>query len=218
MDQQSNRARAIVENDANVAALGEAIAGAGREMSPVFYVTLGSGVGGGLVINGQIYHGSPPGEAEFGHLRLDSKGTTVESRCSGWAIDRRVRAAIAKTPTGLLASLAATNQGAEARLLATGLSRDDAASNEILAELAADLSFALSHVVHLLHPRVIILGGGLSLLGEPLRQAVAEALPIRIMEIFRPGPSVRLASLGEDAVPIGALLLAAASSAARNLP
>src|SRR5262252_413372 len=73
----------IVDNDANVAALGEAKRGAGVGFNPVFYVTLGSGVGGGLVVDGKIYHGATPGESEIGHVRLDRVGTTVESRCSG---------------------------------------------------------------------------------------------------------------------------------------
>ena len=65
--------------------------GAGTGANPVFYVTLGSGVGGGLVVDGRIYHGRKPGEAEIGHVRLDRAGTIVESRCSGWAVDARIR-------------------------------------------------------------------------------------------------------------------------------
>ncbi len=80
-----------VDNDANTAALGEASLGAGKHKNPVFYVTLGSGVGGGLVVDGAIYHGTAPGEAEIGHLRLGKDGTIVESRCSGWAVDGRIR-------------------------------------------------------------------------------------------------------------------------------
>jgi glucokinase len=63
-----------------------------------------------------------------------------------------------------------------------------------------------------MHPRVIILGGGLSLTGEPLRAAVAGVLPRFVMKAFAPGPAVRLAGLGEDAVPVGALALAARST------
>src|SRR5207244_1961390 len=62
------RAPVFVENDANVAALGEANLGVGKGFDPVFYVTLGSGVGGGLVVNKKIYHGALPGEAELGHV------------------------------------------------------------------------------------------------------------------------------------------------------
>src|ERR1051326_711843 len=80
-----------LDNDANLAALGEATRGAGIGFNPVFYVTLGSGVGGGLVVDGKIFHGALPGEAEIGHVRLDREGTTVEARCSGWAIDAKIR-------------------------------------------------------------------------------------------------------------------------------
>lgn len=196
------------ENDANTAALAEATVGAGAGADPMFYFNLGSGVGGGLVVGGKIYHGLNPGEAEFGHIRLDRQGTIVESRCSGWAIDRRIRASAAAQPNGLLAKLIDQQEGGEARHLASALEKGDPSARQILAELADDLGFALSHVVHLLHPAAIIMGGGLSLMGESLRAAVADALPRNVMEAFHPAPPLKLAALGEDAVPAGALILA----------
>jgi glucokinase len=198
-----------VENDANTAALGEACSGAGRGCDSVFYVTLGSGVGGGLVSGGTIYHGASPGEAEIGHVRLGRDGSTVESRCSGWAMDRRIRRECAGAPDSLLATLIGQTEGGEARHLSTALQGSDPLADRLLAELADDLAFGLSHVVHLFHPERIVLGGGLSLVGEPLRLALAERLPRYVMQAFAPGPSIRLASLGEDAVPVGALILAA---------
>ena len=207
--QELTGAPVIVENDANTAALGEARRGAGAGRDPVFYVTLGSGVGGGLVADGSIYHGATPGEAEFGHLRLDRDGTTVESRCSGWSVDARVRRLRDEEPTSLLARSLPAEPGGEAKLIAPALLAGDPAAGRVVREVAADLAFALSHAVHLFHPQVIILGGGLSLIGEPLRTAVAAHLPLHVMEAFAPGPEVRLAALGEDAVPVGALCLAA---------
>lgn len=197
-----------VENDANVAALGEAIHGAGADYSLVFYITLGSGVGGGLVANGTIYHGALPGEAEVGHIRLDRAGNTVETACSGWAVDRKIREAAKKHEDSLLSTLTAQVHAGEARVLATALAQGDTVSVQILKEVSADLSFGLSHVVHLFHPDVIVIGGGLSLIGEPLRKAIEEKLPAFVMEAFLPGPHIRLAALGEDAVPKGALELA----------
>src|SRR5258708_835954 len=76
----------VVDNDANVAALGEALRGAGAGASPVFYVTLGSGVGGGLVADGRIYHGAKPGASEIGHVLLDRRGAHVESGWCGWGV------------------------------------------------------------------------------------------------------------------------------------
>ena len=201
----------IAENDANTAALGEAVRGAGVGFNPAFYVTLGSGVGGGLVVDGKIYHGATPGESEIGHVRISPDGTTLESRCSGWALDQRIRDLNQRHPNGLLAKLCHGVQDGEARFLVPALEQGDAAARQILHETAATLAFGLSHVVHLFHPAVIILGGGLSQIGEPLRAGVEKELHPLLMEVFHPGPQIRLASLGEDAVPTGALLLAGQS-------
>src|SRR3954469_1064940 len=200
-------AAVAVENDANTACLGEAMRGAGKGRNPVFYVTLGSGVGGGLVADRRIYHGAIPGEAEIGHLRLDRSGTIVEERCSGWAVDRRIREAV-KESKGKLAELCRGVKTGEARHLSAAFAADDPLAAKILKETAEDLAFALSHVVHLCHPEVIVIGGGLSLIGEPLRAAIAAALPKFVMHAFHLAPSIALAGLGEDSVPTGALLLA----------
>ncbi len=197
----------VIENDANSAALAEAVRGAGRGFNPAFYMNMGSGVGGGLIINGKIYHGTAPGEVEFGHLRLDPDGTTVEDRCSGWAVDNAVRAAAKNNPDCPLAQLLDKETGGEAKYLAESLAQDDPIAQDILDTLTHDLAFALSHVTHLFHPQVIILGGGLSLVGAPLRKGIEKKLPQFLMETYGNGPELKLAELTEDAVPMGALLL-----------
>jgi glucokinase len=202
-------APAAVDNDTNVAALGEALLGAGRGADPVFYTNSGSGVGGGLVASGRIYHGAKPGEAEFGHVRLDRSGATVEDRCSGWAVDRKIRALKDAGDAGALARSLSGPSGGEARHLAAAIQAGDPAARRILEETAEDLAFALSHTVHLFHPAVVVLGGGLALIGEPWRAAVEAELPRFVMKAFLPPPPIRLAALGEDVVPAGALLLAA---------
>ena len=198
----------VVENDSNTATFAEATRGAGAGLDPVFYFNLGSGVGGGLVVDGKIYHGQAPGEAEFGHVRLDKSGVTVEERCSGWAVDARIRQLKASGVKSLLCEQLPATPGGEAKLLPQALAAGDEAAHQLIREVAEDLAFALSHVTHLFHPEVIVLGGGLSLIGEPLRAAVAAALPRLVMEVFHGGPPIKLSALGEDAVPVGALLLA----------
>jgi glucokinase len=206
----------FVDNDANVAALGEALHSAGRGLNPVFWINMGSGVGGGLVVDGRIYHGATPGEAEIGHVRLDKSGTILEQRCSGWAADRRIREAVAGAPDSALARLCIGQSGGEARHLAPALAANDPLAHRLLSEVADDLAFALAHVVQLFHPEVIVVGGGLSLVGEPLRSAIAAALPCYVMDSFQPGPKIRLAGLGEDSVPVGALALAAGAGVPRH--
>ncbi len=197
----------VIENDANTAALAEALCGAGRGFNPAFYMNMGSGVGGGLVIDGKIYHGDTPGEVEVGHLRLDPDGTTVEDRCSGWAVDRAIRAALGANHDSLLTNLCGDKPGGEAKHLTEALAQGDPLAHEILETVSRDLAFALSHVTHLFHPQVITLGGGLSLIGEPFRKSIEQQLPKYLMEIYGQGPEIKLAELGEDAVPVGALLL-----------
>src|SRR5439155_8969243 len=131
-----------------------------------------------------------------------------ESRCSGWAVDAKIRQLKTTDPASHLAKLIGDSTGGEARYLAPALQQGDRAAKRVLTETAEDLAFGLSHVVHLFHPEVIILGGGLSLAGEPLRAAVESALGVFTMAAFAPGPQIHLAALGEDAVPVGALELA----------
>ena len=197
-----------VENDANTAALAEAMVGAGKAEREVLYVTLGSGVGGGFVIDGRIYHGATPGEVEIGHLRLTPFGPIVEEKCSGWAIDHALRKAAGANSKSWLGSKAGQADFG-ARYLLPAIDAGDQAALSIWRDLIANLSFALSHAIHLLHPSIVVLGGGLSLTGSRLAAELRLAIPEQIMEVFRPGPKVTIAALGEDVVPVGALLLAA---------
>ena len=197
-----------IDNDANVAALGESLHGAGKNTPVVFYVTMGSGVGAGVVVNKRIYHGAKNSEAEFGHIRLDKSGRTVESSCSGWAVDEKIRAHTRLQPQSLLAKLTKDFNRGEARVLPAAIEKGDDVSLKILHDTVDDLAFGLSHVVHLVNPHTIILGGGLALIGEPLRAAVEQKLPGYLMDVLRPGPTIQLSALKEDVVPIGALALA----------
>jgi glucokinase len=200
-----------IDNDANVAALGEALRGAGKNYKHAFYVTLGSGVGSGLVIDGKIYHGAFPGEAEIGHIRLDKSGKIVEDSCSGWSVDKIIRKSIMENPHGKLSKLATGMNGGEATILLEAVQGGDPIASKILSDMTDDFSFALSHAVHFFHPEVVILGGGLSLIGEPLVARIREKIAPYLMDAFRPGPEIKLSELKEDAVPVGALALAAQS-------
>ena len=199
----------LIDNDANVAALAEALVGCGKNFERVFYMTIGSGIGGGLILGGEIYHGRVPGEIEIGHIRLDKHNKTLESACSGWAVNDKIKQYIKISPTSLLATLFKDHSGPEALLLQPALEQKDGAALQIFSELTDDLAFGLSHVIHLLHPDILIIGGGLSLIGESFKSAIEEKIPYYVMKAFFPPPVLHLAELKQHVVPIGALVLAA---------
>ena len=191
---------AVLGNDADVAGLAEALFGAGKGCSPVFYITIGSGIGGGLIINGEIYRGIGRGAAEIGHLRVrDPRGSTtiLEDVASGWAIQKT------------LAELGGVLDPPSAAEIAQAASRGDALARDVV-DLAIDrLAEAICHVIALLCPRRIVIGGGVSLMGErrlfaPLRQRVAE----RVFKPFADCYEIVPAALGEEMVVHGALALA----------
>jgi len=194
----------FIENDANVAALGETFRGAGRNFDKVFYVTLGSGVGSGFVTNGILYQGNPV-EMEFGHLKIDASGTELEEVCSGWALNKQILKRVSLDGTGMLASLVKKDPGHESRHLAEALLKNDKIAVEIFDTAMQALSFCLSHVVHLLGPDSIVIGGGLSLMGTTITDAIRARFATLLMEIFQPGPVLQIAALGEEVVPIGAI-------------
>ena len=194
----------FIENDANVAALGEALRGAGKNHDKVFYVTLGSGVGSGFVSNGIIYQGSPV-EMEFGHLRIDASGTELEDVCSGWAINKAIQIKAFAGRGGMLAELVKKDPGHEARHLREALQNNDVIAKVIFDNAMNALSFCLSHVVHLLGPDTIVIGGGLSLMGNMITDAITKRFTTLLMDVFKPGPLLQIAALGEDVVPVGAI-------------
>lgn len=191
-----------------MAALGEAVHGSASKYNIVFYMTIGSGIGGGVVINKQIYHGALPGEVEIGHVRLNKNGQTLEDLCSGWAIDKKIRSAVLAEPHSLLAELVGNVTTGEARFLKTAVEKGDSTAKKIIKDTASDLAFGLSHVVHLFHPEIIIIGGGLSLIGQQFSEEISAILPKYILKSFLPAPPIKFASPGEMVVPAGALELA----------
>ena len=209
---QLTDAPVFLENDANLAALAEACVGAGKNAKRVFYITMGSGIGGGFIIDQSIYHGRKAGEAEIGHIRLNKEGVTFESECSGWAVDKKVRDAIGRQPNSKLAQLASGTMCSEARFLKQALELECETARLIFSELTDNIAFTLSHVVHLLNPDKIIIGGGLSLMGKVLADAVQQKISRYLLDALLPAPEIYLSALQEDVVVTGALLLAIKNS------
>jgi glucokinase len=192
---------AALGNDADVGGLAEALFGAGRGLSPVFYITLGSGVGGGLIVGGEIYRGVGRGAAEIGHLRTPVETPAglerfpLEEVASGWAIEQAARAG--------------TGEQVAARDIAQAAEQGDDFAQGVLRCAWTSLAEGICHVIALLCPRRIVIGGGISLMGErvlfqPLRELVAE----RVFQPFAGCYEIVPAALGEEVVVHGALALA----------
>ena len=103
--------------------------------------------------------------------------------------------------------LSRKENSALAQQLIPAIEQGDEFALQILHETCDSLAFGLSHVIHLFHPEIIIIGGGLSLMGEPFRVLIEQNVTQYLMKAFLPAPSIQIATLGENVVPIGALLL-----------
>ena len=210
--------KVVADNDANVAALAEAKLGAGRGKDPVYYMTVGSGIGGGIISGGRIYHGRPPGEVEIGHTRIPFQNLPprewpiLETLCSGWSLDAQVRRAAENHPGSILAKwIEPHGRGGEARFLLEAKGHGDPHATRIWEDLGRYLGLALSYVIQLFHPQILVIGGGVSRFGEPLLEEIRRNLDLFVMAAHQGTYEVALAELGEQAVPTGALLLAASS-------
>ncbi|MBI3823773.1 MAG: ROK family protein [Planctomycetes bacterium] len=202
---------AVLGNDADVAGLAEALFGAGKGLSPIFYITIGSGIGGGLIINGEIYRGCGRGAAEIGHLRVPSnlggpayKLVPLEDLASGWAIRQQAHEEATARPIAWegIAVHDVREIGAAAR-------QGHKAAWQLLFRAWDALAEGIGQIIVLLCPRRIVIGGGVSLMGEDmlfqtLRQLVAE----RVFKPFADCYDIVPAALGEEVVVHGALALA----------
>lgn len=238
-----------IGNDCDVAALAEAKYGAARGAGSMFYVTVGTGVGGGLVIGGRLHGAGRPAVAEIGHLRpglnADRPDMTVESHASGWGI---AAAAVARMtgqvsrpldsvrPHGdrpkesvlerlnhvqqteeeyiadLLQRCGGDTEQLTAKMVAQAAAEGNEVAREVLGHACQALGWAIAQVITLVAPEVIVVGGGVSLIGEqfffsPLRAEVAKYVFPPLADSYRIVP----AQLGESVVVHGALALAAQS-------
>lgn len=199
----------FVDNDANTAALAEARLGYGKNYNRVFYITLGSGVGGGFIINGSVYHGKSHCESEFGHIRINKTGETIESSCSGWALNKKLTEYILNEPDGILSKIVQQKRTDPSKCLLEAINKGDVNAYKIFNDLIDNLAYGLSHVVHILNPNIIIFGGGLSLIGEYLTNSIIKKLPQFLMPSLKNElPEIKIAYFKEDVVPLGAVLLA----------
>ncbi|MGD0353646.1 MAG: ROK family protein [Dehalococcoidia bacterium] len=202
-------------NDASAAALGEQRFGAGRGFDNLLYLTVSTGIGGGIIINGELYSGADGCAGELGHMTIEANGPQchcgnfgcLEALASGWAIAKE---AVTRINQGERSSIAELVDGGvdniTAETVATAARRGDKVACDIVAKAANYLGIGLANLVNIFNPELIVIGGGLSKMGNMLLKPAREVIKERAFRL--PAQSVRIvrARLGSNAGIIGAAI------------
>ena len=212
---------AVIGNDCNVAALAEARRGAGRGLRRMFYVTVGTGIGGGMVIDGRIDGAERPAIAEIGHLRpglsSDSPEATVESRASGLAIEHAVRERMAEAfsdpgqreaQAELRRRYPEDGSGLTTRIVAEAATEGNWLAVELLEQAAEALGWAIAQIETITAPQRVVIGGGVSLIGDVWLDRVRWHRKRFVFPPLADQCDLVPAELGELAVVHGAIELA----------
>ena len=211
---------AAIENDARLAALGEHAYGAGRGFKDLVYLTISTGIGGGIIVNGRLL--GRLGAGEVGHMTVLPDGPPcgcgsrgcLDALCSGTAIAGRARELLAQGGPNLNSELAGRPDEITARTVAEAARRGDALARRVWDEMIHFLSIGIGNVITILAPEAVILGGGVASAGEllvgPLRPLVArraKMIPVERVQILQ-------AALAGESGVCGALALARQAASA----
>lgn len=205
-----------IDNDATVAGYAESICGVSVGCHSSVFLTLGTGVGGGIVIDGKPWSGFHGVGSEIGHIPMDIDGVPctcgnrgcLERYCSATAIIRMGREAMAQNPESALhAACGGDPELLDARMVINCAKAGDATAETVFRQYVKHMCLALDTVIAFLDPEMIILGGGVSKAGDYLLDAIREALPAYVLFKTLPYARVEIAKLGADAGMIGAAML-----------
>ncbi len=198
-----------LDNDANCAAWGEFCEGHGKGVQNLVMVTLGTGIGGGIVIDGKIYHGVANHAGELGHQVIDIHGKRCacgrvgcwETVASTRALTNRVAQEVAAVPYGIMAEVVKENGGkVDGRTLFTALKRDDMVAKDIFDEYIETLAIGVANIIECFRPELLVIGGGISKEGDTILLPLREAVDDNQCRI-------ECSMLGDNAGIIGAALL-----------
>ncbi|MCM0599484.1 ROK family glucokinase [Periweissella fabalis] len=206
-----------IDNDANVAGLGEQWRGAGNNAQDVAFITLGTGVGGGLIANGDLIHGVAGAGGEVGHMIVEPNGYLctcgnhgcLEQYASATGVVHLAHD-FAEQYAGKSQLKALVDNGDEVTSkIVFDLAKDgDFLANEVVNKVAYYLGFASANISNILNPSSVVIGGGVSAAGEFLRNRIEENFKQFAFATVRTSTKVKLAELGNDAGVIGAASLA----------
>lgn len=199
-----------VDNDANLGALAEYWWGAGRGVSDFAYVKIGTGVGSGHVIGGELYRGSTGFAGEIGHLSIDPNGEPCICGLRGClatlvgspALVKRARTLLPEYPGSMLEGVEVTITAIEAAALAA-----DPLALRVTREAAEFLGIAVAGMLNLMNPAVVIVGGGITGLGDRFLEPLRETVRMRTRVSSVAGATIAMSELGPQSVAVGAASL-----------
>lgn len=208
--------RVRVDNDVNAMALGECTFGAGRAYQHAVFLTLGTGVGGGLLLNNQIYRGAYFMAGEIGHLSIDMNGVKspqgkggLEQYIGNRRIVERAHRLLDEGRPSILPEMAGGDRSQiTPKLIAQAARKGDALSLEIYDFVADCLAAALASVTYLIQPQAFIIGGGVAQAGAILFDPLRRHLDERLSPYFAERIVIKTAELGNDAGIVGSATLA----------
>lgn len=207
-----------IDNDANVAALAEHRAGAGRGCRDMVMITVGTGIGGGIIIDNKVYRGSTGSAAELGHMVIEASGPRCQGSCenngcfetmaSGTALERYAREAAAADPGSALAAAAAAGKSLDGLLVAGLAESGDEAAAAVMARVGFYLGVGITSLVNIFNPEVLVVGGGVAQARDLLLDPAIAHLKQKGLRPNRDVVRVVAASLGPQAGMIGAACMA----------
>lgn len=211
---QATGLRTLLENDANNAALGEFRCGAGRGVSYMIMITLGTGIGGGIIFGGKLWRGAFENAGEIGHTILVPSGRRCGCGQLGCleayaSANATVARALERIEDGEPTSLKAIIDGGReitAESIVDAMVTGDALASEVWRETCRYLAIASINLQHLLNPERIVLAGGMSKAGKSLLDTVTDEIGKNASKSLGEPPEIRLAELGNDAGFIGSAL------------
>lgn len=209
---------AVIDNDATVACIGEHQWGAGRGVDEMLMLTIGTGIGGGIISGGKPYRGLTGAAAELGHMVIDVNGPRCQGNCpnfgcleslvSGTAIGKAARAAAAAQPDSALGRALAAGEVVDSRLLCRLASGGDAGAREVYERIGTYLGVGITNYANVFNPELIVLGGGAMAAGELLLEPARRVLAARGLRPQRDQVRLEPALFGDDSGLIGAAALA----------
>ena len=206
----------ILDNDANAAALGEFSFGAGRGFKNVFYVTVSTGIGGGVIIDGNIHHGVSTGAGEIGHTIVDPDGVRctcgsvgcLETVSSGTHLVRLVKEKLDAGEPTAICDLIADGTELSTQVLLEAVRRGDPVAIDIWDKACRYLAISIANAISLLAPEVVVIGGGISSAGELLLEPLRRLVPQYVSMIPKSEINIVTAELGTESGLYGAIELA----------